>query len=89
MLDHPRQPLVPARFVLVGFQLAREGFELFPLGLGIANMSRHSSPMYRLHVDEVGTDDLGHLEADEDRYLSLTGIAMEIDKARDDLESSW
>lgn len=41
--------------------------------------------MYRLYVDEVGTDDLGHLETDDDRYLSLTGVAMEISHARDDL----
>jgi hypothetical protein len=41
--------------------------------------------MYRLYVDEVGTDDLGHLDEDHERYLSLTGIAMKIDDARDDL----
>nr|WP_317894180.1 DUF3800 domain-containing protein [uncultured Sphingomonas sp.] len=49
-------------------------------------MSGHNDLMYRLYVDEVGTDDLGHLEADEDRYLSLTGVAMKIDQARDDLK---
>jgi len=39
--------------------------------------------MYRLYVDEVGTDDLIHLEKDRHRYLSLTGVAMRIDHARD------
>jgi Protein of unknown function (DUF3800) len=42
--------------------------------------------MYRLYVDEVGTDDLANLEADNDRYLSLTGVAMKVDDARDQLE---
>ncbi len=41
--------------------------------------------MYRLYIDEVGTDDLGHLDADSDRYLSLTGVAMEVAHARDSL----
>ena len=30
--------------------------------------------MYRLYVDEVGTDDLVHLEKDKHRYLSLTQL---------------
>lgn len=42
--------------------------------------------MYRLYVDEVGTDDVGAIETDSERYLSLTGIAMRVDVARDDLE---
>lgn len=42
--------------------------------------------MYRLYVDEVGTDDLTHVEKDDERYLSLTGVAMKIAHARDDLE---
>lgn len=41
--------------------------------------------MYRLYVDEVGTDDLTKIEADDDRYLSLTGVAMETTHARDAL----
>ncbi|RAK59702.1 hypothetical protein DJ021_07745 [Phenylobacterium hankyongense] len=41
--------------------------------------------MYRLYVDEVGTDDLTHIEKDSQRYLSLTGVAMRIDHARDQL----
>lgn len=41
--------------------------------------------MYRLYVDEVGTDDVTKIEADEDRYLSLTGVAMETAHARDSL----
>ena len=41
--------------------------------------------MYRLYVDEVGTDDLNDLENDNHRYLSLTGVAMRITDARDDL----
>jgi hypothetical protein len=41
--------------------------------------------MYRLYVDEVGTDGLTNLEKDKHRYLSLTGVAMKIDYARDHL----
>lgn len=42
--------------------------------------------MYRLYVDEVGTDGLESLTHDNHRYLSLTGVAMRIEHARDDLE---
>jgi len=42
--------------------------------------------MYRLYLDEVGTDDLKHCDQDSHRYLSLTGVAMKIDHARDVLE---
>lgn len=45
--------------------------------------------MYRLYVDEVGTDDLSGLHKDKHRYLSLTGIAMEYRHARDFLEPSF
>jgi hypothetical protein len=41
--------------------------------------------VYRLYVDEVGTDDMNALEIDDHRYLSLTGVAMRITDARDDL----
>jgi hypothetical protein len=41
--------------------------------------------MFRLYVDEVGHDDLGDLTNDDNRYLSLTGVAMRIEAARDDL----
>ena len=41
--------------------------------------------MYRLYVDEVGTADLGSVNTDSERYLSLTGIAMLIAEARDKL----
>lgn len=42
--------------------------------------------MYRLYVDEVGTDQLTNLVLDKHRYLSLTGVAMRVDHARDTLE---
>src|SRR5690554_5347984 len=42
--------------------------------------------MFRLYVDEVGTDDLTNIDEDHDRYLSLTGVAMKIVDARDQLE---
>ena len=42
--------------------------------------------MYRLYVDEVGTDALTHLDKDKHRFLSLTGVAMKIADARDLLE---
>jgi len=45
--------------------------------------------MYRLYLDEVGTDDLGHTHIDNHRYLSLTGVAIEIDHARDFLSPKF
>lgn len=39
--------------------------------------------MYRLYIDEVGTSDLGSVNTDSERYLSLTGIAMLVTEARD------
>lgn len=44
--------------------------------------------MFRLYVDEVGHDGLKHLDHDNDRYLSLTGIAVKIAHARDTLDPS-
>lgn len=41
--------------------------------------------MYRLYVDEVGTDDMTNLDEENHRYLSLTGVAMEVSHARDHL----
>jgi len=41
--------------------------------------------VYRLYLDEVGTDGLTHVDKDKHRYLSLTGIAMRLDHARDHL----
>ena len=42
--------------------------------------------MYRLYVDEVGTDDVTAVEADNERYLSLTGVAMRTAESRDNLK---
>lgn len=44
--------------------------------------------MFRLYVDEVGHDGLTHLENDKQRYLSLTGVAIQIAHARDLLTPS-
>lgn len=41
--------------------------------------------MYRLYVDEVGTDDLLHLDIDRHRYLSLTGLVMNLDGLEENL----
>jgi hypothetical protein len=41
--------------------------------------------MYRLYVDEVGTDDMSKTDDEKLRYLSLTGVAMKLDHARDSL----
>lgn len=41
--------------------------------------------MYRLYVDEVGTDSTTDLDSDDNRYLSLTGVVMKVSVARDDL----
>jgi hypothetical protein len=42
--------------------------------------------MFRLYVDEVGTASLTHLDQDKHRYLSLTGVAIDIRHAADALE---
>lgn len=34
--------------------------------------------MYRLYLDEVGTDDLSHLENDNHRFLSLSGVIVNL-----------
>lgn len=39
--------------------------------------------MYRLYVDEVGTDDLINLDDEVSRYLSLTGVVMEVKHSRE------
>lgn len=39
--------------------------------------------MYRLYIDEVGTDDILHVDDDNHRYLSLTGVAVRRHVARD------
>jgi hypothetical protein len=38
---------------------------------------------FRLYVDEVGNDDMTHVNDERHRYLSLSGIAMDQDYARD------
>lgn len=45
--------------------------------------------MYRLYVDEVGTDDMTNVDEDNQRYLSLTGVIMDIGHARDHLEPAF
>lgn len=44
--------------------------------------------MYRLYIDEHGTDDVTSVDGDNERYLSLTGVAMKISTARDVLVPS-
>lgn len=39
--------------------------------------------MYRMYLDEVGAEDLGAIERDEHRYLSLTGLIVSLDEVRD------
>jgi hypothetical protein len=38
---------------------------------------------YRLYLDEVGNDDLGHVAQERHRYLSLTGVIIQHEHARD------
>jgi hypothetical protein len=45
--------------------------------------------MYRLYVDEVGVEQIKRLHSDNFRYLSLTGVAMEVSHARDYLEPAF
>ncbi len=35
--------------------------------------------MYRMYLDEVGTDDLTSLESDNHRYMSLTGVVIHLE----------
>lgn len=42
--------------------------------------------MYRLYLDEVGVEAIKRLHSDNFRFLSLTGVAMKIDHARDFLQ---
>ena len=39
--------------------------------------------MIRFYVDEQGTDTLSNLHIDKHRYLSLTGVAIDVAHARD------
>ncbi|MEM7327900.1 MAG: DUF3800 domain-containing protein [Pseudomonadota bacterium] len=41
--------------------------------------------MYRLYLDEVGTDGVNHLHKDRHRYLSLTGVVMKLGQVNADL----
>lgn len=50
------------------------------MGLARRGISRMS---FRLYVDEVGNDDLTHVADERHRYLSLTGIILQNDYARD------
>jgi len=38
---------------------------------------------YRLYLDESGTDDVTHCDAEEHRYLGLTGVIIKQDHCRD------
>lgn len=42
--------------------------------------------MYRMYLDEVGTDGSKRLDSDKHRYLSLTGVIIDLDHARDYLQ---
>lgn len=42
--------------------------------------------MYRLYMDEVGTDSLTHVDKDKHRYLSLTGLVIDIQHSATKLE---
>jgi Protein of unknown function (DUF3800) len=39
--------------------------------------------MYRMYLDEVGVEAMKRLDEDNFRYLSLTGVVMKLDHARD------
>lgn len=44
--------------------------------------------MYRLYLDEVGTDGLTNLDVDRHRFLSLSGVAISLPESRDTLGPS-
>ena len=46
-------------------------------------VSAHLSLMYRMYLDEHGVDQMLRLDLDQNRYLSLTGVVMQINHARD------
>ena len=58
----------------------------FAACLNLSNWDWVFSVMYRLYVDEVGHTQVKNLEKDSQKYLSLTGVAMQISHARDALE---
>ena len=39
--------------------------------------------VYRLYIDEVGNDDIGNVHDHRHRFLSLTGVAMNLDYVRE------
>lgn len=39
--------------------------------------------MYRLYLDEHGTDSMTRLDLEKKRYLSITGVMMKVDHSRD------
>lgn len=45
--------------------------------------------MYRLYLDEVGVETIKRLHSDNFRYLSLTGVVMKRDHARDYLQPTF
>jgi hypothetical protein len=45
--------------------------------------------MYRLYIDEQGTDAMSDLENPDNRFLSLTGVAMRMEEARDSLNPKF
>lgn len=67
------------------FKFTSSTLDFFYLRLFFHSGICHVLPMYRLYVDEVGTDDITHVDDDNNRYLSLTGVAMKVTDARDDL----
>lgn len=54
----------------------------FVLKLG-AKLYRELIDLFRLYLDEVGSDDLGSADRDDHRYLSLTGVIADLDQVRD------
>lgn len=63
--------------------MPRASNESCNLGLGFFSCICHSAPMYRMYLDEVGVEAMKRLDEDNFRYLSLTGVVMKLDHARD------
>lgn len=57
-----------------------------PLCISLITVVSLGLTMYRLYVDEVGTASLTHLEKDKHRYLSLTGLAIDLKHVSSSLE---
>jgi len=51
--------------------------------LTLCRVARHPLSMFRMYIDEVGSDQVRRLDGDDRRYLSLTGTIISLDHVRE------